>query len=298
MNRDVHPARPAPGQRPRGPVRRFLEARGHVGRHLAPHVETRLVSDDGTRLAATYLPGPGGPQGPAVVLAHGFAANRRKPAYAYLADGLAQRMSVLSLDLRGHGRSGGVSTLGDREALDVAAGVDWLRSRGHGHVVAVGASMGATSVLHAAARGTAVDAAVVVSAPAWLEEEPATAAMQRLKRLWESPASRAGMRLAIGVRVVAPARWHHPGHPLDFARAVAVPLLVVHGEDDAYFPVADARALAAASPDAQLWIEPTGFGHAEDGFTTPFADRLAAAIRAVVHEGRFPARDTGPQDRP
>lgn len=281
----------------RGPWRAFLETRGVIGGHHGPHAHVGLTSRDGTRLAATWLPGPAA-GAPAVVLAHGFAAHRRKPAYARLADRLAGTSHVLALDLRGHGRSQGETTLGDREALDVAAGVDWLRARGHDHVVAVGASMGATSVLHAVSRGAAVDAVVVVSAPAWLEEEPATAAMQRLKRLWESPVSRAGMRLGIGVRVVAPARWRHPGHPLDFVRAVEVPLLVVHGEDDAYFPVADAHALAAAAPDAQLWVEPSGFGHAEDGFTTPFADRLAVAVEAVVRQGRFPARDTDPGQHP
>lgn len=273
----------------RGAMRAFLETRGVIGGHAGPHAHVSLTSQDGTALVATWLPGPDA-TAPAIVLVHGFAAHRRKPAYARLADALATHAHVLALDLRGHGHSGGQTTLGDREALDVAAGVAWLRARGHDHVVAIGASMGATSVLHAVARGTRVDAAVVVSAPARLEEEPATAAMQRLKRLWESPVTRVGMRVGIGVRVVAPARWRHPGHPLDFVRDVHVPLLVVHGEDDAYFPVADARALVAAAPAARLWLEPTGFGHAEDGFTAEFADRLGAAVATVVDSGEFPAR--------
>ncbi|MBW3657002.1 MAG: CocE/NonD family hydrolase [Actinobacteria bacterium] len=289
MNRDAHPARPAPGRRPRGPVRRFLEARGHVGGHLAPHVETRLVTEDGTRLAATYLPGPGGAHGPAVVLAHGFAANRRKPAYAYLADGLAQRMSVLSLDLRGHGRSGGVSTLGDREALDVAAGCAWLRAYGHPWVAAVGLSMGATSVLHAGARGTPADALVVVSATARFRMPAETAPMQRLASVWHTPWKRHGLRALLRVRIVPPAAWESPGHPEELAAAVAAPLLVVHGVDDAYFPVEDAEAIAArAAGPATLWIEPAGFGHAEDGITPVFVDALAGALLEVRATGRFP----------
>ena len=122
------------------------------------------------------------------------------------------------------------------------------------------------------------------------EEHPATEAMQRLKRHWESPVSRAGMRLGIGVRVVHPRRWAHPGHPREFAAAVTGPLLVVHGEDDAYFPVADAEAIAAAAPRATLWREPVGFGHAEDGFTPGFAARLAAAVTRVADTGDFPDR--------
>jgi uncharacterized protein len=271
----------------RGRVQAFLETRGLVGGHAAAHVHVRLRADDGTALAATFLPGPR-TDAPAIVLVHGFAAHRRKPAYARLADRLTAVAHVLAVDLRGHGRSAGLTTLGDREALDVEAGVQWLRERGHRKVVLVGASMGATAALHALARGTEADAAVVVSAPAVLEDEPASVPMQRLKRLWESPVSRAGMRWAIGVRVVHPARWQRPDHPRDLATAVAVPLLVVHGEDDAYFPVSDALLLTAAATTSCLWLEPSGFGHAEDGFTDAFADRLGAAVLEALSSGRFP----------
>ena len=95
----------------RGVVRAFLETRGVVGGHHAPHAEVRLLAADGTDLAATWLPGPHA-DAPAVVLAHGFAAHRRKPAYARLADGLADHAHVLALDLRGHGHSRGHTTLG------------------------------------------------------------------------------------------------------------------------------------------------------------------------------------------
>lgn len=274
----------------RGAWRAFLETRGVVGGHTAPHAHVALRSEDGTRLAATWLPGPHG-DAPAVVLAHGFAAHRRKPAYARLADHLAVQAHVLAVDLRGHGHSAGATTLGDREALDLAGAVAWLRDRGHDRVVLVGASMGGTSVMHALSRGVEVAAAVVVSTPAELQHDPTTAAMQRLKRHWESRASRVGLRVGLGVRVVPPIRWRHPGHPREFAAEVEVPLLVVHGADDAYFPTADAEALAAAAPCGRLWLEPDGFGHAEDGFTPGFAARLGQAIVTAVADGRFPARD-------
>lgn len=274
----------------RGPLRRFLETRGVVGGHGHPHVHVRIVASDGTPLVGSLLPGPAA-SSPAVVLVHGFAAHRRKPSYARLADRLAAHAHVLAIDLRGHGASGGESTFGNREELDVRAAVAWLRERGHRRVVVVGASMGATSVLHALATGTRVEAAVVVSAPATIDEDPASEIMQRLKRLWESPVSRAGMRWAIGVRVVHPSRWQPPGHPRDLATHVDVPLLVVHGEDDAYFPVTDAHALTDATSTSRLWIEPAAFGHAEDGFTEAFADRLGTAISAALDRGHFPARD-------
>lgn len=277
----------------RGPVRRFLEVRGWVGGHAHPHEHVRFSSGDGTPLVGTLLVGSAD-RSVAVVLVHGFAAHRRKPAYAALADELAAHAHVLALDLRGHGHSGGASTLGDREAQDVDAAVGWLRERGHDRIVLVGASMGATSLLHAVASGTRVEAAVAVSAPATLEEEPASEAMRRLKRVWESPVGRHGMRWGIGVHVVAPAAWRHPGHPRDFVREAHLPLLVVHGTDDAYFPTDDARLLVGRAPRGTLWLEPDGFGHAEDGFSPHFAGRLARAIDVALEHGRFPERDEVP----
>ena len=202
---------------------------------------------------------------------------------------MSLRVPVLSLDLRGHGASGGACTLGDREAEDVTAALRWLRGTGHDHVVTIGASMGATAALHATALGAPTDAVVSVSGPAWFRDPPDTAALQRLHTIWTRPAARAGMRVAFGVRVAGPAAWRPPPHPADLA-VRAVPLLVVHGADDAYFPPADADALHAAAPSGSaLWQEPHGFGHAEDGFSAAFVDRLTTAVLAVAEDGRFPA---------
>jgi uncharacterized protein len=252
-------------------------------------VAARLRASDGTALAASYLPGPGGEA--AVLLAHGFAANRRKPAYARLADGLASRLPVLALDLRGHGGSQGWCTLGDREALDVEAGVAWLRAMGHRRVVVVGLSMGGTAVLHAASSGMALDGVVTISAPARFRDVPENDPTRRLKRIWDSPSQRQVMRFGLGVRLAGPARWRRPEHPVLMAGRVRSPTLVVHGEDDAYFPVEDAEVIAeAVGGPVRLWIEPRGFGHAEDGLTPGFVDALGRAIVTSLRRGEFPAR--------
>ncbi len=270
----------------------FLETRGWRGGHTAPHSHVRLRTTDGVDLGATWLPGPA-PAAPAVVLCHGFGARASKPAYARLADHLAGHLHVLTLDMRGHGRSGGRTTLGDRERFDVAAGVDWVRTRGHATVGLVGVSMGATSVLHAAASGVEAAGVVVVSGPAEFDDPPQTAAMQRLRRLWDSPAARFGMQVGLGIRLIHPDRWDRPDHPHELAARVAAPVLVVHGRDDHFFPPAAAERLAAAS-SGRLWIEPEGFGHAEDGLTAAFCERLAAAVADGLHTGRFPERQDEP----
>lgn len=276
-------------RRDRGNLRRLLEVRGLVGGFRAPHRDVRLMAEDGTRLVATWLPGPTR-DAPAVVLAHGFAANRRKPAYALLADVLASHVHVLTLDLRGHGASGGACTLGDREALDVDAAVRAARAAGHGRVAAVGLSMGGTSVLRAVAQSTPADAVVAVSTPAELGAIE-TDAMAGLDDLWRTPWKRVGFRLLSGVRLVGPDRWEPFDHPRVLAGRVHVPFLVVHGEDDHFFPISHAEKLhASAAGPATLWREPPGFGHAEEGIVPGFAGALGRAIVAAVEVGRFPER--------
>ena len=293
----------SPAAPSRSPWRRFAEARGWLGGFVAPTLTARLRAADGTALVGSFVAGPSHHRA-AVVLAHGFGANRKKPAYVRLAEGLAAHAPVLSLDLRGHGDSGGASSFGDLERADVTAAVRWLGGFGIDRVVLVGASMGATAVLHAAGRDLLPPAGdgfgtqppelaglVLISAPSHYRDPAPPGPLRRLERLWHDPLRRTALEVGLGIRLAPPSVWSDPPEPAALARRVVAPALVVHGEDDAYFPLADARALhrAAAGP-AQLWCEPAGFGHAEDGLSPAVVDRLGAAIDTALDAGRFPAR--------
>ena len=82
------------------------------------------------------------------------------------------------------------------------------RAAGHDRVVAVGLSMGGTSVLHAAAQGAPADAVVAISTPAELGAVE-TDAMAGLDDLWRTPWKRIGFRLVSGVRLIAPEDPEH-----------------------------------------------------------------------------------------
>ncbi|MEU9790747.1 alpha/beta hydrolase [Streptomyces sparsogenes] len=101
----------------------------------------------------------GGPvMGPAIVVAHGFTGALERPALRRAAAVLGRHAAVVTFSFRGHGRSGGRSTVGDREVLDLAAAVRWARRLGHRRVVTVGFSMGGSVVLrHAALYGAGAD---------------------------------------------------------------------------------------------------------------------------------------------
>ena len=71
----------------------------------------------------------------------------------------------LCFDFRGHGRSGGASTMGDKEIKDLDVVVRYARELGYQRVVTVGFSMGASIVLRHAGLLGGVDAVVSVSGP-------------------------------------------------------------------------------------------------------------------------------------
>ncbi|HEX3311632.1 MAG TPA: alpha/beta hydrolase, partial [Streptosporangiaceae bacterium] len=71
-----------------------------------------LVTDDRVPIEAIHLPGN---SDLAIVVAHGFTLSWQRPNVWRIANRLNRMAGVLTFDFRGHGRSGGLSTLGDRE---------------------------------------------------------------------------------------------------------------------------------------------------------------------------------------
>ncbi|MFD9699459.1 alpha/beta hydrolase [Lentzea sp. NPDC059081] len=236
------------------------------------------MSHDGVRLQGVHHQGD---SGLAFVVGHGFTNNVTKPYVARVLARLARRGGVVAFDFRGHGRSGGRSTVGADEVHDIEAAVLTARSLGYAKVATIGFSMGASVVLrHAALGETKPDAVVSVSGPArWWSRE--TAPMRRVHWLLEQPHGKLAAR-AMGVRLGG--SWvQAPESPLEVVgRITPTPLLIVHGDLDHYFGVEHARSLhRASSGHGELWIE-KGMRHAESASTPDLVDRMAAWTAAKI----------------
>ncbi|WP_330339121.1 alpha/beta hydrolase family protein [Streptomyces sp. NBC_00557] len=279
---------------------------GHVARStVRPHDETGrqgpirtfLCSADGVSIDSVYDPGavvyesaenpPDAGRSPArdlvFVVAHGFTGDVDRPHVRRVAGVLRAHGAVVTFSFRGHGRSGGRSTVGDKEVLDLAAAVEWARGLGHARVATVGFSLGGSVVLrHAALHPGTVDAVVSVSAPArWYYR--GTAPMRRLHWLVTRPAGRLVGRYGLRTRI-----HHRDWDPVPLSPAEAVPriaptpLLIVHGDRDGYFPLDHPRMLAEAAGDhGELWVE-AGMGHAENAADDGLLSRIGewAAVKA------------------
>ena len=252
-----------------------------------------LVTQDGVPIDAVHLPFPGQPvpellapelpaqpsgqRDLALVIVHGFTMSWQRPMTWRLVQQFNQWAGVVTFDMRGHGRSGGLSTLGDKEIDDLEVAVRYARELGYRRVASIGFSMGGSVVLrHAALRG-GVDAVVSVSGPGrWFYR--GTLAMRRVHLAAERRLGRAFTRRVLNTRV-SPEGWPTPD-PMPPAEAAALisptPVLIVHGDKDIYFPPDHGQQLfdAAAEPK-ELWMLP-GFGHAERHTDEALVKRIAA----------------------
>jgi pimeloyl-ACP methyl ester carboxylesterase len=236
---------------------------------------TTLVTQDGVPIDTVHLPGR---KDLAIVMAHGFTLSWQRPAVWRVSQRLRQRGGVICFDFRGHGRSGGMSTLGDLEVYDLDVAIRYARSLGYERIATVGFSMGSSVVLRHAALLGGVDAVVSVSGPGrWYYR--GTVPMRRLHWAVERRLGRLVTRQFLHTRI-APAGWDPvPMPPAEAAAMISpVPLLIVHGDSDHYFPLEHAHQLFEAARDPrELWIIP-GMGHAESACGDELADRIAAWV--------------------
>ena len=167
-----------------------------------------LVTQDGVPIDAVHLPPQDRPEPEelasgqrdlALVIAHGFTMTWQRPMIWKLMRRFNGHAGVVTFDFRGHGRSGGLSTLGDKEIDDVDVAVRYARELGYQRVATIGFSMGGSVVLrHAALRG-GVDAVISVSGPGrWFYR--GTVAMRRVHLAAERRLGRAFTRYALNTR--------------------------------------------------------------------------------------------------
>ncbi len=218
--------------------------------------EPITLKANGVRLAANlFLPEAVASPRPAVVVAHGFGG--AKESHTEFAEFLAARgFAALTVDLRGHGESGG--SLDDHVLEDLGAALDLLSAHpavDPTRLVLRGSSLGGNLVVHAAVRFPRARAVIAVC--------PATEAM--LLPLATSPdAMEETRRLGLTVRVDGPAfatflRTH------DLRRAVARlsprPLLLVQAKGDETVPYQSTADLYAAARQPKRLILLEGGSH-------------------------------------
>ena len=197
-----------------------------------------LTTADGVKLAA-WLITAAAPGAPAVVILHGYPAN--KADLLPIAGALHARFTVLLLDFRSFGKSEGrVTTLGFRERADLRAAVDALAQRGHTRIGVFGYSLGGAVALLGAAEDPRIRAVAAwapfadlrvlardLYASFWVLKYP----FVELMVLWG--------RLFLGGDITRPS-------PETAAARLTIPVQIWASRDDDQIPFAHAERLQTA----------------------------------------------------
>jgi alpha-beta hydrolase superfamily lysophospholipase len=237
--------------------------------------ETHTLAGVCGELEAWYVPHPS-PIGTAVLF-HGYNACKAKllpEARAFYELGY----SCFLVDFPGCGGSAGdATTIGFREAEDVARAVEYVRRKwGDSPVVLFGQSMGAAAVLRAlACQGVEAEAAVL--------ECPFDRLLSTVKARFRTlgvPSFPAAHLLVFWGCVQL--GYNGFGHnPFTYARRVRCPVLVLHGRDDRRVRCSEVRAVYDALPGEKQLHVFEGLGH--ESYAGPRPEEWKACVGAFLY---------------
>jgi hypothetical protein len=205
-----------------------------------PFETFRFSSGNGAIIEAWYIPGES--KRLVVALFHGYGAS--KSTLLHVASALHELgYATLLVDFYGSGgSSGNHTTVGVEEAHDVAAAANFIRRKWPARKVALyGVSMGGAAVLRAiASHGTRADGIIIES----VFDTLLNTAKSRFNATGLPATPLAELLIFWGSVQRGFNFFAH--NPVDYARSVNSPALILHGEKDERAPPAQAGAVARA----------------------------------------------------
>jgi pimeloyl-ACP methyl ester carboxylesterase len=194
----------------------------------------------------------------AVLVVPGLLMHRHCPEIHLVAERLATRLDVITVDVRGHGDSGGLFTWGRREADDLTEVARALRGD-YARLGAVGFSFGGYHTAVAAALHRPFDAVALVAAPHRLFVFDHNMLSRGLAR--SLPYLLRRRRRLPRLSPLPLLRRDTPGRLVH--RIAPVPLLIAHGTADWLVAVRHAHVLHARAGEPKTLVLVEGGLHAE-----------------------------------
>ncbi|MEZ4593583.1 MAG: alpha/beta hydrolase [Chloroflexota bacterium] len=244
----------------------------------------QFTAADGVALTAWFVPPTEAVAGATLIYVHGYGANRA----ALLDQAAALHVAgygALLLDLRNHGDSAAATTTwGPAEAADVVAAYNYLLTRPEvnpARIGLVGKSMGGAVAVMAAQQLPNLALLVLQSTYVGLEENMVNI-VPSIARLPEGLAPFVFRRMdGATVEALTAVRV------AEIVAGLAVPLLVLHGDQDKLVPLAQGEAIfAAAAGPKQLHVIP-GAGHLDTFTIDP--ESFTAQLETFLAEQLPPA---------
>lgn len=234
------------------------------------HEDVFITAADGIRLHAWWLPASSTAQGTVLHL-HGNAANvsNHLPLVAWLP---SAGFNVLMLDYRGFGRSQGKPSL-DGVVEDALAALRYLRTRKDvdpGRLIVLGQSLGGATALRALAQDHAGVKLCVI--------DSAFASYRGIAR----DAALASVVLAPFLPLALPLLPDAERDPVTHVRALAVPVLLMHGTADEVIPFKHGEQLAAAARPGTEFVRVERARHMEPLTRAEIRQRVLSVMQQAL----------------
>ena len=252
---------------------------------------TLSAQEDGLEIAAWYIPveGQSPEQVPAIVMVHGWTASRTvgfNQHFLQMAQELHKSgMAVMMIDLRGHGESEAAHvSFGVYERRDVLAAIDELLRRGHpeSKIGLLGTSMGAASVVGAAAEHPAVGA--VVTDSLFADIHPV------LEGQWRAVSGLppALLQVTLGMFKAMNGYELTASRPIDeIAQLSGRPLMMIHCQADNLIPLEQFQRLQQAAPWAETWlVEECQHAEIYEYVAQEYSQKVVGFFEAGLQPGR------------
>ncbi len=240
-------------------------------------------SRSGAIVPGWYRPGS---ERAAILILHGLGGTREQLARIgrFLND---EGWGILVIDQRGHGEHPlNLTTFGRAESEDALGAIDWLRQRDDidpDRIGIYGASLGATTCIHAASMDPDLACAVADSSYAVFQDQI----------VWEL--EREGPKVSVPegwrpffIRTfkryepILIGEWANMQDPVDAVRDIQCPLFLIQGENDIRIQADNvfelSRAAREAGVDVTIW-QVQDEGHCSYFDTDAFSNRLIGFFR-------------------
>jgi len=212
--------------------------------------EVSFSARDGVLLQGWFVPRQDTQPAKTIILLHGWPADKGNilPAMAFL----TKEYNLLLFDFRGLGQSQGFySTIGVQETKDLQAAISYLKSRDITEVGVWGFSMGGAVALMTAPDAPEIRAITSEASYAKLDMLASQAFRMPLVNRPLVFLSVLWAKLFLDVDI-------SKASPVDSARSLDIPILLIHSTDDEVIPFSHAQVLQEAlahNPKAEFWFQ-------------------------------------------
>ena len=247
-----------------------------------PCERVTITARDGTRLTARYYHRADG--APLEIHVHGYRGNALRDFCSGPTDSLERGNNLLLIDQRAHGGDGRCITFGVKERYDLLAWIDYAVERFGADVkiVLIGISMGASTVLMAAALGLPDSVKCIVADSPYTSPE---AIIKKVTRSIGIPPSIAFPFIRRGA-IIFGGFDPRSADLLKTVWRVKVKTLIIHGEEDSLIPLEMSRQLLQEAGDAPIrLITFPGADHGMSYFTDSrrYLDEVTALMRETLN---------------